>query len=849
MTRVLKVLVQNRPNALAQPGGDTVVMQKTIESLRKLGAEVTLDLECARNPKEFDLVHLFNFATPDYTKFLAQRAFDHGVPYVVTTLIEDIPQFHNQSQSWGQYLSEYVQNNQDKSWAKQNIPNLNLVPKSKRFDNSWTVKNAAGLFVTGPREGQVLLRDYGVGLPIYPIYLGCEVSGGVSSNLFESEYGLKDFVLCVGRIETRKNQLSLLAALEDSDIPVVIAGSGFTYQPGYAEAVRCFKRRGKTLILGRLEPVMLASAYKAAKVHVLPSFYELPGLVTLEGAHYGCNVVASRNSGTIEDYLAHHAFYCEPANLNSIRSAIEMALAAPRNPETQTHISQFSWENLGNQTLAAYKKILKLDLNIGDSKGFKGACMAPTFDLDLEATSFQDTLERAEIATKGGKVEEAKSLFEKAKSINSNSSRLHMSMGAMYLSIKEVKSAKAAFEDALEIDPNNVKALIGRGMCEVSKSSHITAYGYFIRALQLSPKELVAIHQLIECAFALGRFDDVTTAIEVFLKDSPNDHEMRFCLAGCKYKLGLISDAKSELSRVTSAVPQHKGARELSAQIATIEASSSSAQKIDSEDATKVARLEAQTVARELPRETMIVTPPVSRNTEIDMKLAELNEKKRNREIDEVKAGCDALSKIREITPDQREFIQILRAEVAILEGALELATSIYDSILNESPSCARALCGRAALKANSNSWSEASVLFEKALQADARCDIALAGLGMCAAQAQNFNKAWDLYSKALVINPENLRAVLGIIELGYPLKRLLEVENAVRGYLDLHPADCNFLYSLAGCLFAQNKLDEALDELNRLSLFEPDNKHAAELREMISQKNEGQGKEQKVMR
>lgn len=847
MSRALRILVQNRPNALSQPGGDTVVMLKTIESLKKLGVEVTLDLECNHNPKNFDLAHLFNLATPDYTRALAQRLFNQGLPFVVTALIEDVPQFHNQSHAWGQYLCSYVQSGQSKDWARNNLPSLVNVQKSQRFENSWTVKNAAGLFVTGPREGQVLSRDYGVGLPIFPIYLGCEVSSEASADLFVKTYGIKDFVLCVGRIETRKNQLSLLAALEDSDVPVVIAGSGFTYQPGYADAVNAFKRRGQTLILGRLAPEMLASAYKAAKVHALPSFYELPGLVTLEAAHYGCNVVASRGSGTIEDYLAHNGFYCDPADLSSIKSAVELALASPRSKQTQEDISHYSWDNLGKQTLAAYKKILKIEDTSIKSDNLKGAFMAPTFDMDSEATNFQDTLERAELAAKAGKSDEAQKLFAQAKAINPDSARLHMSIGAMLLSINDVKGAQSSFDTALDIDIDNIKALIGRGMCEVYKRSHITAYGYFIKALQLSPKELVAIHQLIECSFTLNRFDDVTVAIERFLNESPNDHEMRFCLAGCKYKLGRIAEAKEELARVTAANPQHKGARELAIQIANLETAQIATSVPTVEQAlSKAAPSESKVTEK---RETLIVTPPISRNTEIDMKLAELNEKKRNREIEEVKSGCDSLSKIRDLTADQREFIQILKAEVAILEGALEIASSIYDSILSESPECSRALCGRAALKANSNNWAEAKILFEKALSSDQRCDIALAGLGMCAAQTQNFNKAWDYYTQATKMNPENLRAVLGIIELGYPLKRLIEVEKAVRGYLDLHPADCNFIYSLAGCLFAQNRLDEAMEELNRLTMFEPNNKHAAELKSMIMDKGINSDQTQKTAR
>lgn len=829
--RPLKVLIQIRTNAITQPGGDTVVMNETRQGLEKLGVKVIIDLEMKEDPRSYDLVHLFNLATPAYTEFLARRAQAAGVPYVVTTLLEDVQKFHYQSQVWANYLIHYVRNGQDQIWAATNKPDLGSVKPSEGFPSAWTVKNAAGLIVTGPKEGDILARDHGPGLPIYPVYLGCEVSKAASADKFISQYGLKDFVLCVGRLESRKNQLSLLKALEDVDVPVVIASSGFSYQPDYVEAVQKFKRRGPTLVLGRQDPEMLASAYCAAKVHALPSFYELPGLVTLEGAHYGCNVVASRNAGTIEDYLGGDVYYCDPSSEISIREAVSRALHAPRSPDLKRKAEKYTWSNLGEQTVRIYETIL--NLNQQEIVQGKGVYMAPTFDLDSGTTAFQDLLERAEIATKSGKVEEAKLLFSQADKINSSSVRLKMAYGTLCLSTGDVAAARDSFDAALKINPEDARSLIGRGMCEVVNRDHSKGYNYFVRALQAAPAELVAIHQLIECSFVLNRFDDITSAIEKYLLNKPKDAEMRFCLAGCYYKLNKIPAAQLQLELVLEDKPDHKGAAELQAQI------NSNTTKVGSGITQSATARTASVVMAEPIKnaETMIVVPPSPRNTGIDMLLANLNERKRARNLDNIKSECDAIMSMRDVSKDQVEYAQILQAEVDIIGGSLEAAAAIYEVVLATNPGQARALCGKAALKANANSWSEAEALFMAAKQSDARCDIAYAGLGMCAAQTGNFPKAWELYLEALNLNPENLRAVLGVIELGYPMKKLAEVETAVRGYLELHPADCNFIYSLAGCLFAQARYAEAYAELDRLLMFEPENRHALELKQMIMPK------------
>ncbi len=108
---------------------------------------------------------------------------------------------------------------------------------------------------------------------------------------------MHDFVLCVARLEPRKNQLMLLEALRDDPRPMVLIAGGAEYVPAYAQLCRSFPRRGPTLVLGRLPGAMLAAAYRAAAVHCLPSWFELPGLVTLEAARHGARIAASSWGG------------------------------------------------------------------------------------------------------------------------------------------------------------------------------------------------------------------------------------------------------------------------------------------------------------------------------------------------------------------------------------------------------------------------------------------------------------------------------------------------------------------------------------------------------------------------
>jgi glycosyltransferase involved in cell wall biosynthesis len=73
-------------------------------------------------------------------------------------------------------------------------------------------------------------------------------------------------------------------------------------------------------------------------VHVLASWFETTGLVSLEAAMMDCNVVVTKKGDTVE-YFSDMAYYCEPDDINSIRNAIEKAY---NNPVIQNESATFA---------------------------------------------------------------------------------------------------------------------------------------------------------------------------------------------------------------------------------------------------------------------------------------------------------------------------------------------------------------------------------------------------------------------------------------------------------------------------------------------------------------------------
>jgi glycosyltransferase involved in cell wall biosynthesis len=167
----------------------------------------------------------------------------------------------------------------------------------------------------------------------------------------------RDHVLYAGRFEPHKNQLALIEAMRNSSIPVVLVGPTHPDHLAYYE--RCKSRLSDNIkIVPGVPHDQLGPLYRAAKVHALPSGFETTGLVSLEAALCGCNIVTT-DRGYARDYFKDMAYYCAPNDPESIRKAVTAAFEAPYSDDLRQHIlKHFIWEETAKATLEAYVKLV-----------------------------------------------------------------------------------------------------------------------------------------------------------------------------------------------------------------------------------------------------------------------------------------------------------------------------------------------------------------------------------------------------------------------------------------------------------------------------------------------------------
>ena len=176
------------------------------------------------------------------------------------------------------------------------------------------------------------------------------------------------FVLCVGRIEIRKNQASLIEAMkplweEDPDLQLVFMGSPSSQYVKYIKG----EINGKNILFcpsGPPEAVM--KMIRRSSVHALISLIETPGLVNLEAAALNRPIVVA-DRGSVSEYFGSvpGIFYVDPFDIEGITLALREAIEMKEAPELGEFVrNTYSHTKIAGDIEAVYEKVIELNDSI-----------------------------------------------------------------------------------------------------------------------------------------------------------------------------------------------------------------------------------------------------------------------------------------------------------------------------------------------------------------------------------------------------------------------------------------------------------------------------------------------------
>jgi len=171
-------------------------------------------------------------------------------------------------------------------------------------------------------------------------------------------------ILSVGVIQTRKNTLNALRALEmlPARYRLILAGGN-----GYgSEAIHEYIRRQglgpRVQVRGYVSLEDLRALYQSASVLLFPSWEEGFGLPVLEAMANGLPVVASRTA-SLPEVGGEAALYIDPHDPRDIAEKVERAaedseLRAKMIQQGLSRAREFSWRRVAEATLQVYEEVL-----------------------------------------------------------------------------------------------------------------------------------------------------------------------------------------------------------------------------------------------------------------------------------------------------------------------------------------------------------------------------------------------------------------------------------------------------------------------------------------------------------
>jgi len=357
----MKVAFVTRLNLYTIAGGDTVQIEQTAKQLINLGVEVDILRSVDEIPYEkYDVLHFFGIPRPGDIVHHSKLA---KMPFVVSTIFCTYGDYYKYNRKGiGAVFAglssdsmEYFKTIARWMVGKDHRPSNNYLRIGQRKSIIKVLETADFILPNSQSEFERLKESYTGNIK------HIVVTNGINPEKFPYDPAIqKDnkLVICVGRIENRKNQLNLIKALNNTDYKLVLIGAPSANQNKYYR--QCLAAAGPNVtFLNRIPHDELVRYYQQAKVHVLASWFETTGLSSLEAAIMRCNIVITDKGDTTE-YFGNDAFYCDPESSQSIKAAVELASEAMLNESLAEKIlTSHTWKKAAEQTLEAYQLLMK----------------------------------------------------------------------------------------------------------------------------------------------------------------------------------------------------------------------------------------------------------------------------------------------------------------------------------------------------------------------------------------------------------------------------------------------------------------------------------------------------------
>lgn len=366
-------LVLHKPEGESRTGGPSRRAKETAAALRRAGHPAIIHHGDLPSQAGADLVHLFNVWEPQSATRLLESAWRRHLPTVFSSIFIDLAVDEVQNQVVSAFETARTFGQVERSLAKLDDRHQEAIANRRQtLDRTlpgYTEQVQRMLDLTDHLVATSdfelgLLRDCGLHLPAHHSVVhnaaSHELLTAACSTQLPPDLVEGGYILCLGNLEPRKNQLLMLQACRDLDRPLVLAGGGGG--SSYGKLIRRFATPWTHLTGHIQDNGMLRTLIENAAVFVLPSWAEGAPLSALDAAALGVPLVLSSQSSERE-YFSDHACYCDPWDVESIYSGINLALDTdtPDGRERRAAFvrERFNYDRVANRLADIYAQVVR----------------------------------------------------------------------------------------------------------------------------------------------------------------------------------------------------------------------------------------------------------------------------------------------------------------------------------------------------------------------------------------------------------------------------------------------------------------------------------------------------------
>lgn len=333
----MKIAFVIYPGACFIGEGDGQKMQALIwkDALNAQGIEVDLiNSWKGYNWKHYDIIHVFGFGLWNYD-------FIHWGSRINPNFVFS-PIIDSNTSMWKYKLATYCGNRRLRLYSQNYI--LRILKKDiKQF------------FARSNYEAGYLHKGYGIEnekITLVPLSYRFDNYANIPK---------KRFCLFAGTMtQERKNVAALIKAAKKYDFTLILAGNTGN-EDSYNKLKTLIGDHKNIEIRGFVTDNELIELYNQAKVFALPSLNEGVGLVALEAAVHGCNIVITELGGP-KEYYDNLAYTVNPYSIDEIGISITKALNDEQTqPRLRNHIiNNYPPDKCINKLITSYQDLLKI---------------------------------------------------------------------------------------------------------------------------------------------------------------------------------------------------------------------------------------------------------------------------------------------------------------------------------------------------------------------------------------------------------------------------------------------------------------------------------------------------------